>query len=147
MFGANDENQHHQMTISGLVCQVFARNVNGMIKGNLTCNISRKNFKFEMNPSTKKTNIDVYAELQRLFFNFRKDKSGKDSLQLLTKDSIEEAERVKSFLIDLKGSYTKKVSIGIEKQDHLHQFVASVKVKDALVSTIVSMKLVRLYYN
>ena len=118
-----------------------------MIKGNLTCLVSRKNFKFEMSPSTKKTNIDVKAELQRLYFNFKKDKNGKECLHLQTKDSIEEAERVKSFLIELKGGLTKKVAIGIEIVQSRDVFKASLRVKDIPVSMSISLKLANLHFG
>jgi len=94
---------------------VYARNVNGKIKGQLTCRISSKNYKFDMNPSqTKKTNIDVMSEISRLFFTMKKTKNGKDTLTLLTKDSIEETERFKCFLVKLKGSFLKHINIDVE---------------------------------
>jgi len=84
---------------------IQARNVNGMIKGHLSCQISSKNFKFDMNPTlSKKTNIDLKAEIQRLFFGMKKNKNGKEQLTLQNKESIDEAERVKSFLVKLNGT-------------------------------------------
>jgi hypothetical protein len=101
-----------------------------------------------MSPSIKKANIDVYAELQRLYFIYKKDKSGKDCLQLQTKDSIEEAERVKSFLIDLYGGFTKKTSISIEIMEKNQVFIATLKVKDIpVISQKINLKLAKLYYS
>lgn len=58
---------------------MFGRNFNGKIKGYLSCAISQKKYKFDMNPSqSKKTNIDVEAELKRLYFQMKnKIKSNK----------------------------------------------------------------------
>jgi len=102
-----------------------------MIKGHLSCQISSKNFKFDMNPTqSKKTNIDLKAEIERLYFGMKKNKNGKEQLTLQNKDSIEDAERVKSYLIKLNGSQCRHLNVNIEFISNRSIFRISLKMKD-----------------
>jgi hypothetical protein len=76
---------------------VSARFFNGMIKGHISCLIFTKSLKFDMPPTeTMKTHIDVIQEIKRLYFGLKKSKFGKNQMQLLFKESIEDAEKIKS---------------------------------------------------
>lgn len=124
-----------QIEVSGIPCLVFARNVNGKIRGHLSCAISHQSFKFEMNPTqSKRTNIDVHSELQRLYFGVKKTKNGQQPLSLQFKDSIDEAERVVSFLTAVKGSFLKHVNLDVEIEKNESVCLVSCTVKDQVVS-------------
>ena len=86
--------------ISGIPCLIQAKNVNGKIKGNVSCSLTIKNYKFDLSPSqSKKTHIDLIMEIKRLYFTLKKSKSHKIQLQLESKESIEDAEKFTSFLV------------------------------------------------
>ena len=105
-----------------------------MVKGHLTCLISSKNFKFDMNPTqSKKTNIDLKAEVERLFFGMKKNKNGKEQLTLQNKDSIDDAERIKSFLVKLNGSQCRHLNVNIEFIPNRSLYRISLKSKDSVV--------------
>ena len=42
--------------LSGISCCVEAKNLNGLIKGSLSCSISAQKFKFDMHPSSGNKN-------------------------------------------------------------------------------------------
>ena len=137
---SNDSDEVYRMVqISGATCIIQARNVNGMIKGHLTCQISSKNFKYDMNPTqSKKTNIDLHGEVSRLYFGMKKNKNGKEQLTLQNKDSIDDAERIKSFLVNLDGSYCRHLNINIEHISNRSLFRISLKIKDNIIIEEVS---------
>jgi uncharacterized beta-barrel protein YwiB (DUF1934 family) len=77
-----------------------------------------------------KTHIDVSAEINRLYFGYKKSKHGKDQISLLFKDSIEDSDRIKSFLIRLEGSFTHKQNVDIENVFKSTTCRINIKIKD-----------------
>jgi hypothetical protein len=60
-----------------------------------------------------KTHIDVPSEIKRLYFGFKKSKFGKNQVHLMFKESIEDADRIKSQMIKIRGSFSKQINIDI----------------------------------
>jgi len=87
-----------------------------------------------MNPTqSKKTNIDLSGEVERLYFGMKKNKNGKEQLTLINKDSIDDAERIKSFLIPLSGGMCRHLNINIETQTNRNSNRVTLKVKDSTI--------------
>jgi hypothetical protein len=85
-----------------------------------------------------KTHIDVSAEINRLYFGYKKSKHGKDQISLLFKDSIEDSDRVKSFLIKLEGSFSQKLNVDIESTFKPTTCRVIMRIKDHLISEEIS---------
>lgn len=80
--------------------------------------------------------MDIQVELHRLFFTMKsKSKSLKQQkLQLLFKDSIEEAELTKCVLIPVKGTHMKWLNVDLEIDSHFKQCQVSLAMKDQVVT-------------
>ena len=90
-----------------------------------------------------KTHIDVSAEINRLYFGYKKSKHGKDCISLLFKDSIEDSDRVKSFLIRLEGSFTQRQNVDIENVFKSTTCRITVRIKDQVMTEEISHHLVK----
>ena len=129
-----DDDIYQDIIVSGVACMVSARNANGVIKGRLTCQASTREFRVDISPTDrKKTSVDVKNEIHRLFFDYslsssNKNKIGKEKLTLNTKESIEDANQTRSFLVSLKGGFHRFVNVDIEQVASRHR--VKIKVKD-----------------
>lgn len=57
-------------------------------------------------------------QVSRLYFGGKKNKNGKEQLHLYSKESIEDAERIKSYIIRLEGSFHKFINIDLEQMQN-----------------------------
>lgn len=117
---SNDE-LSRRVVVSGVNCHLKVKNLNGQIKGCLTCEISCKNFKIDMAPGASKKNmIDLKCEIERLKFQMareeKKSKSFKQQLSLFydkpsADHPILDGSRAASYLIRLTGSQSKFTNV------------------------------------
>jgi hypothetical protein len=103
-----------------------------MIKGHISCLIFTKSLKFDMPPTeTMKTHIDVIQEIKRLYFGLKKSKFGKNQMHLQFKESIEDAEKIKSQMVKIRGANSKQINIDIIKSVNSKSgYKVSLKLKD-----------------
>lgn len=126
----DDDELHKSFIISGINCIVQARNANGVIRVTISSEKQTRRFNYDLPPPPeKKTHIDVKAECGRLFFGLKR-KQGKDTLIVFSKDSQELAERVKSYLIRLRGAFTKYLNVDIESKAQKQCFKVTLKTKE-----------------
>lgn len=141
---SSEDEANVQIVISGISCIVSARNFNGQIKGHISSQKSLKNQKFDMPPTqSMKTHIDVSAEINRLFFGYKKSKHGKEQIALLFKDSIEDSDRVKSFLIRLEGSFTQNQNVDIENVFKSTTCRVTIRIRDQVLNEEISHHVVQ----
>jgi hypothetical protein len=133
------------ITLSGLTCSVEAKNLNGLIKGSLSCAISAQKFKIDMHPSSaNKNKINLYQEVGRLFFTTKKNKIQKQTLSIDRKSAADTPWRASSFLIRLMGSFNKHMTVEIEESSEDSCRVSfSVKGHD-VVETISGLRALKL---
>ena len=104
------------ITLSGINCSVEAKNLNGLIKGSLSCAISAQKFKIDLHPScVNKNKINLLQEIGRLFFTMRSNKVKKYTLGIDKKAVAESPGKGTSFLIRLMGSFNKRIHIELER--------------------------------
>jgi len=67
--------------------------------------------------------------VQRLFFESRKNKIGKEKLQLDTRDPSEDTGATTSFLVPVKGGFHRYVNMDIERsEDRVQRFKVAIEV-------------------
>lgn len=109
----------------------MARNVNGVVKGNLMSKMSVKNFKFDLTPlMAKKTSIDILSEIKRLYLTTKKNKNGKDELSLLSRDTIDDPGKLQNYLLNMEGCFGKQTTVCIEKMRNKDAYRISCKIRE-----------------
>lgn len=142
----DDDELYQSMIISGINCIVQARNANGVIRVTISSEKQTRRFNYDLPPPPeKKTHIDVKAECARLFYGLKR-KQGKDTLMVFSKDSIEQAERVKSYLIRLRGAFTKHLNVDIESKNQKQTFKVTLKTKEQVITAEISYDQIRRAY-
>ena len=65
--------------------------------------------------TTEKSTTNVSTEIKRLFFGLKKSKfgNGKNKFEPMEKESVEDADKIRSQLVKIRGSFCKLINIDI----------------------------------
>lgn len=141
--GLVEDELYQLLLISGIECLIQASNTNGMIKGVVCTPMTSISFKFDFAPCQTR-NINIKQEILRLYFNTKNQTNEKvqnpkverdftnasNEFDLVQKDNIEQALAVRNFLIQVTGSFQKRVNIEVETNLKDQSCTISTKIKD-----------------